>query len=274
MAGHRITGVETRRDRLRGPLPAGFAARITGQTVVKVRRRAKYLVVELSGGDLLIIHLGMTGSFRVHSTGAHSASGTSGDGRSATGAHDHVVFDLSTGARVVFNDPRRFGSMALVPAAGADASGPFQGLGPEPLTRGFSASDLARSLRGRRTSIKAALLDQRVVAGLGNIYAAEALHHAGIAPARRAGSLVTRDGQPHAELIALTDAIRVVLRRALRRKASYGGGNDRFRVYDREGLRCLRPGCRGVIERTMQAGRSTFWCRRCQLRRGRPLHRR
>ena len=275
LAGHRITGVETRRQRLRGPLPAGFAARITGQTVGKVRRRAKYLVVELSGGDLLIVHLGMTGSFRVHTTpDAHSASGSSGDGRHATGAHDHVVFHLSTGARVVFNDPRRFGSMALVPAAGADASGPFQALGPEPLARGFSASDLVRSLRGRRTSIKAALLDQRVVAGLGNIYAAEALHHAGIAPARRAGSLVTRDGEPRPELIALADAIRLVLRRALAGKASYGGGNDRFRVYDREGLRCLRPGCGGVIERTMQAGRSTFWCRRCQLQRGRPRHRR
>ena len=259
MAGRRITRVETRRDRLRGPLPAGFAARITGTTVRAVRRRAKYLAVELSSGDLLLVHLGMTGSFRVQSAGHAGAP------RAADGPHDHVVFDLSTGVRIVFNDPRRFGSMALLSGAGADAFGPLQRLGPEPLSRAFTAADLARALRGRRTSIKAALLDQRVVAGLGNIYAAEALHHAGIAPARRAGSLVARDGAPRPELAALADAIRLVLRRALRRKASYGGGNDRFRVYDREGLPCLRPGCGGTIDRMTQAGRSTFWCRRCQV---------
>jgi formamidopyrimidine-DNA glycosylase len=154
--------------------------------------------------------------------------------------------------------------MALVSADEAEAYPTFQALGPEPLSRGFSAGDLVWGLRGRRTSIKAALLDQGVVAGLGNIYAAEALHHAGIAPARRAGSLVARDGEPRKELIALAEAIRAVLRRALRRKASYGGSNDRFRVYDREGLPCLRVACGGLIERTVHAGRSTFWCRRCQ----------
>jgi formamidopyrimidine-DNA glycosylase len=262
MSGVRIRRVETRRQTLRGPLPPDLAIRLEGRTVRRVTRRAKYLLVELSSGDILLMHLGMSGSFRVVS--GRRRADTPGQfhyDRNDDDIHDHVVFEMSSGARVVFNDPRRFGSMALV-EAGPDGSPALSRLGPEPLSSNFSADVLARGLRGRKASIKATLLDQRLVAGLGNIYVSEALHAAGIRPTRAASSLVKTDGTPRPALEALVVAIRQVLRKAVQRQA--GGDADGFRVYDREGQRCRRRGCAGVIRRIVQTGRSTFYCPVCQ----------
>jgi formamidopyrimidine-DNA glycosylase len=273
MNGARITRVELRRADLRGPFPADFVRRIEGQTVLRVSRRAKYLVAELASGDALVMHLGMSGSFRIESGGSVRTPGRFRYDRSEDDRHDHVVFDLSSGVRVIFNDPRRFGSMTIVPAG--DAAQPptrdlrrkpsaLEMLGPEPLARAFDAPRLAASLAGKKTSLKAALSDQRVVAGLGNIYVSEALHEAGLSPRRRAGTLVTPGGQPRERLVALVDAIRHVLKAAIRRQARYRGDEDPFRAYDREGQRCLRRGCPGTIRRIVQNGRSTFYCPVCQ----------
>jgi formamidopyrimidine-DNA glycosylase len=262
MAGARIRRVETRRDTLRGPLPPDLGARLEGRTVRRVTRRAKYLLVELSSGDILLMHLGMSGSFRVLSRRRAARSGQLDYDSGADRIHDHVVFEMSSGDRIVFNDPRRFGSMSLVDAGDDGLPPALARLGPEPLSGAFTADVLARALRGRRTSIKTALLDQRVVAGLGNIYASEALHAAGIRPTRASGSLVARDGTPRPMLERLVSAIRDVLRKAVRRQMT--GDEDGFRVYDREGQRCRRRGCPGFVKRIVQGGRSTFFCPVCQ----------
>ena len=261
MAGARIRRVETRRDTLRGPIPPDLASRLEGHTVQRVTRRAKYLLVELSSGDTLLMHLGMSGSFRLISGRRTNTPGQFHYDRNDNDIHDHVVFELSTGARVVFNDPRRFGSMALV-AAGDAGTPVLSRLGPEPLSGAFTALVLGRALKGRKTNIKAALLDQRIVAGLGNIYVSEALHAARIRPTRSARSLVKSDGTPRLPLEALVVAIRQVLRKAVQRQTA--GVADGFRVYDREGQRCRRRGCAGIIRRIVQGGRSTFYCPVCQ----------
>ena len=250
MEGARFVRVIARRPDLRSALPVNFVGRLEGRTVRSLDRRAKYLVANLSSGEALIMHLGMSGSFTV----SQRTAATFDD-------HDHVVFEMSSGATVVFNDPRRFGSMRIV--EGTLTADPALGaLGPEPLDPEFDAEALASALAGRRTSIKAALLDQRVVAGLGNIYVSEALHRARLSPKRRASTLVTRSGAPKPALDTLVDAVRAVLLKALARDES--DSNDRFRVYDREGARCLRRGCSGAIKRIVQAGRSTFFCPVCQ----------
>jgi formamidopyrimidine-DNA glycosylase len=252
MAGARILRVLARRPDLRGPFQPDFAQRLEGQTIDALRRRAKYLVAELSSGDLLLMHLGMSGSFRV-----------ARNGRIALDAHDHVVFELASGSAVIFNDPRRFGSMRIVAATDAAADAALNALGPEPLARDFDGAVLASRLRGRKTSLKAALSDQRVVAGLGNIYVSEALHRAGLSPMRRASTLATRAGAPRGAAHALAAAIKQVLEEAIAAQRRYRG-EDRFRVYDREGDPCLRRGCGGVIRRRVQSGRSTFYCPLCQ----------
>ena len=262
MEGVRITHVDLRRPDLRGPLPSDFARRLEGQTVNRLTRRAKYLLAELSSGDVLLMHLGMSGSFRIVAPVAETPGRFRYD-RSEDDRHDHVAFQLSSGARVVFNDPRRFGQMTIV-AAGERPPGSVQALGPEPLSKTFDARVLARALRGKKTSLKAALSDQRVVAGLGNIYVSEALHEARLSPTRPAGTLVTRAGEPREGAAALVTAIRRVLQKAIRQQARYRGDDDRFRVYDREGLRCQRRECPGRIRRIVQAGRSTFYCPVCQ----------
>jgi formamidopyrimidine-DNA glycosylase len=261
MSGNRIRRVETRRQTLRGPLPADFATRLQGRMVRRVSRRAKYLLVELSSGDILVMHLGMSGSFRVDSGRRADKPGRFHYDRNADGIHDHVVFEMASGARIIFNDPRRFGSMALV-AADHDGPPALSRLGPEPLSSDFTADVLARALRGRKANIKSALLDQRVVAGLGNIYVSEALHAARIRPTRPASSLVKPDGSPRRMLETLVVAIRQVLHKAVQRQAV--GGDDGFRVYDREGQRCRRRRCPGLIRRIVQGGRSTFYCPVCQ----------
>jgi formamidopyrimidine-DNA glycosylase len=279
MEGARIERVLARRPDLRYPLGANFVARLEGQTVRAVTRRAKYLVVELSSGETLLMHLGMSGWFSVLRRRRVSLSAGPPEGghyvpvrpkadttyeRSQLAAHDHVVFEMSSGTAVVFNDPRRFGFMKLM-AAGELARDPGMGaLGPEPLARSFTAEVLVKALRGKRkVSIKSALLDQRVVAGLGNIYVCEALHLARLSPKRRASTLITRSGAPAPGAAPLVEAIKTVLQRAIA-NSHQAGSDDRFRVYDREGRRCPRRGCAGTIRRIVQAGRSTFFCPVCQ----------
>jgi formamidopyrimidine-DNA glycosylase len=248
MENARFERVRVRRRRLRTLLPARFAARLRGARVQSLRRRGKYLIADLSTGDLLVMHLGMSGSFDVHANGVVTRT-----------RHDHVVFYMSNGATVVFNDPRRFGSMWLHDATAANM--PTSALGPEPLDEAFGADAFAGTLRGRRAPLKTVLSDQRVVAGLGNIYVSEALHRARLSPRRAAGTLVSRSGAPRQALRTLVLAIRETLQTALTDRAD---GGNRFRVYDREGEKCLRRGCRGTIKRIVQGGRSTFFCPVCQ----------
>jgi formamidopyrimidine-DNA glycosylase len=254
MAGHRFTRVIVNRPDLRVPFPPRFAARLTGRTAVSVDRRAKYLVIPLSSGETLLMHLGMSGWFEVDVEREDPE-----DAR-----HDHVVFRMSSGRVVTFNDPRRFGFMDLI-AAGTLAGHPVLGtLGPEPLSSAFDADALAGAVKGRKTPLKVALLDQRVVAGLGNIYAAEALHLARLSPQRGASTIATRTGAPRDEARRLVKAIKQVLNEAIARRTRATYRAARFRVYDREGEACRRASCRGTIVRRTQAGRSTFFCPICQ----------
>jgi formamidopyrimidine-DNA glycosylase len=256
MEGARFEKVLARRPDLRTPLPPRFAARLRGHTVVHLRRRGKHLVADLSAGVTLLMHLGMSGSFRIDIPRR----------KSTARVHDHIVFHMSSGATVTFNDPRRFGMMDLVSTAALPEHRVLRQLGPEPLAAEFDADVLAGIARGRRTTLKAALSDQRVIAGLGNIYVSEALHYAGLSPRRRTSTIATRDGRPRDEARRLVAAIKKVLNNALERTESAGSesANDRFRVYEREEGACRRRGCRGIIRRIVQAGRSTFYCPVCQ----------
>ena len=256
MQDARFERVLLRRPDLRTPFPRRFAARLRGQTVVRVDRRGKYLLVELSSGDTLVMHLGMSGSFNVE-------AGSSA--RAEADRHDHVVFEMSPRAIVTFNDPRRFGFMDLVTRKALAGHAALSKLGPEPLSPEFDGAALARACKGKKTSLKVALLDQRVVAGIGNIYASEALHRAGLSPRRRASTIATRAGAPLASAVRLAAAIKAVLIDAIERGGSYAATRGpRFRVYEREGERCLTKGCRGTIKRITQMGRSTFFCPVCQ----------
>lgn len=252
MARARFRRVIVNRSNLRIPFPERFADRLRGTTVEAVQRRGKYLVLGLSSGESLIMHLGMSGWFHVAPIG---------DRTREADVHDHVVFVMSSGRRVVFNDPRRFGFMAL--AAVADDYPSLKAMGPEPLSPMFSAASLARACRGKRIPIKVALLDQRVVGGLGNIYASEALHHARLSPLRKASSIATVTGRPRQDAGQLAASIKAVLTNAIRRAESpYRAG--RFRVYERAGESCLRKGCAGTIRQITQAARSTYYCPECQ----------
>ena len=263
MEGARIERVETRRADLRSPFPRDFRARLEGQKVRELRRRAKYLLADLESGDILLMHLGMSGSFRVVKGRRDAVQGDFYYERSRLDAHDHVLFTMSSGATIVFNDPRRFGQMDIITASELTSNRALKSLGPEPLDAGFNAAILAHALKGKKTTLKAALSDQRVVAGLGNIYVCEALHLARLSPKRRASTLATASGEPRSGARALAEAIQDVLKEAIANKHRYQG-NDRFRVYDHEGDRCPRRGCTGTIKRIVQAGRSTFFCPVCQ----------
>jgi formamidopyrimidine-DNA glycosylase len=270
MEGRRFAKVEVRRGDLRWPLPKGFAQRLHGKTVEGLGRRAKYLLADLSSGDVLLMHLGMSGSFRV---GKDSAPGKYYHERSKSTVHDHVVFHMSNGATVTFNDPRRFGSMKLVPRAKLEQEPLLRALGPEPLGNEFDAAMLAKACEGKKTSLKAALSDQRVVAGLGNIYVCEALFRARQSPMRSASTIADRHGKPNKRAEKLVDAIKAVLMDAIeaggsslrdhrRADGSLGDFQHNFQVYDREGQPC--PSCNGKIKRIVQVGRSTFYCPSCQ----------
>lgn len=256
MRGAKFTRVIVNRPNLRIPFPAKFVERLRGRSVDALGRRGKYLTIRLSSGETLIMHLGMSGWFHVAPTG---------DRTRETDPHDHVIFVMSSGQTVVFNDPRRFGFMDLAERDRFDEYPSLRVMGPEPLSKAFDAASLARACRGKRISLKVALLDQRVVAGIGNIYASEALHHARLSPLRKASSVATASGQPKPQAKRLVDGVKAVLNAAIRRRES-PYGSARFRVYEREGETCLRTGCGGTIRRLTQAGRSTFYCPRCQLR--------
>jgi len=266
--------VEAHREDLRWPLPADFKRRLVGASVERLRRRAKYLLADLSSGEVLIMHLGMSGSFRVLNGMAEETPGEFHYARSRALAHDHVVFRMSSGATVTFNDPRRFGFMLLVSSAELEKH-PLMRIGPEPLDPEFTPALLAKACAGKATSLKAALLDQKVVAGLGNIYACEALNRARLSPRRRASTLATRAGEPAPHAERLVAAIKAVLEDAVaaggsslrdhrRTDGELGSFQHKFRVYDREGGRCPTRGCTGVVRRMTQNGRSTFFCPVCQ----------
>ncbi len=267
-----IARVDVNRPDLRFPFPARFAQRLEGRRVVTLGRRVKYLVAELDGGESLVMHLGMSGSFRI-AQGAPVGEPYHPRGRLK--AHDHVVFHFEGGASVTYNDPRRFGYMLLFGPSERERDPLFLGLGVEPLGAELSAEALAKMLQGRRTPLKAALLDQRIIAGLGNIYVCEALHRARLSPLKLAGELVSASGKPAAALTRLVAAIREVLLEAVdaggsslrdhrQTDGSLGYFQHSFRVYDREGAACPAPRCTGEIARVVQSGRSTFYCPRCQ----------
>jgi formamidopyrimidine-DNA glycosylase len=276
MEGARFTKVEAHRGDLRWPLSKDFVARVEGKTVEGLGRRAKYLLVDLSSGEVLLMHLGMSGSFRVAQAGRGDRTpGGYYHDPSERAAHDHVVFHMSSGARISFNDPRRFGMMKLVPRAELELEPLLRALGPEPLGNEFDAAMLARACKGKKTPLKAALSDQKIVAGLGNIYVCEALHRARLSPKRRASTIALKSGAPTERARTLVDAIKAVLKDAIaaggsslrdhrRTDGELGDFQHNFRVYDREGEPCPTPGCRGTIKRMVQTGRSTFFCPVCQ----------
>ena len=283
MEGARIVRAEVRRKDLRFAFQKDFAARLTGQTVTGLGRRAKYLMADLGSGDVLLMHLGMSGSFRVVKDGEREAPGKFHHPRGKDDAHDHVVFHMSSGAAVIFNDPRRFGYMKIIARRALQQEPLLKGLGPEPLGNEFDAAMLARACAGKKTSLKAALLDQRVVAGLGNIYVCEALYRAHLSPRRLAATLATKAGQrkgvargePTDHAKRLLHAIHAVLNQAIKAGGSslrdhrqtsgeLGYFQHSFQVYDREGEKCRTEGCGGIVRRFTQNGRSTFWCPTCQ----------
>jgi len=276
LQGARILNVELRRPDLRFPLPEDFAERLTGRTIISLGRRAKYLLADLDDGMTVIMHLGMSGSFRVEREGEiASVPGDFHHERAKTAAHDHVVLHLSNGFRVTYNDPRRFGFMDLTARAELGEHASFKGLGIEPLGNELDAQSLAALFKGRQAPLKAALLDQRLIAGLGNIYVCEALNMAGLSPKRKAGTIARKDGSPTVSAVRLAEDIRTVLQQAIQAggsslrdhkltDGSLGYFQHHFRVYDREGETCPTSGCGGMVRRIVQSGRSTFYCPRCQ----------
>jgi formamidopyrimidine-DNA glycosylase len=251
MQGASFVRVLLRRADLRTAFPRRFAARLKGRTVLRLERRAKYLLAVVSSGDTLLMHLGMSGSFRVERA-VHTIR------------HDHVIFQMSSRFFVTFNDPRRFGLMDLLSPVQLAKHATLSGLGPEPLSAAFDAAALATACRGKKTSLKAALLDQRVVAGLGNIYVVEALHLAHLSPLRRASTIATPSGAPRPAAFRLVAAIKTVLEEAINRTSKAYRQSDRFRVYDRAGERCRTPRCTGSIAQRTQAGRTSYYCPSCQ----------
>jgi formamidopyrimidine-DNA glycosylase len=263
MEGKRILRVETRRKDLRFPFPENFNQRIEGSRMRHLGRRAKYLVGELSSGEALIMHLGMTGRFTVSGKKPGRFHHEAGE----DDKHDHVVFEMQGGARIVFNDARRFGFMDLWPLDDIDSYPPFDGMGPEPISNQFSGAYLEEAFADKKAPVKAALLDQYVVAGLGNIYVCEALFRAGISPKKLAGA-IKRD-----KLEKLAVEIRKVIEEAIEAGGStisdfettsgeLGYFQHRFQVYDREGDACVV--CSKPVKRLVQSGRSTFYCASCQ----------
>jgi formamidopyrimidine-DNA glycosylase len=304
LVGNQFSQVEQRRPDLRFPLPRRFGERLAGRTVEALDRRAKYLLARLDDGEVLVMHLGMTGNFSIDHANGHYTSPSRG-GRAAHPAgwadtapltptgfapareatlsvkgrvgvkHEHIVFHMQDGTRLRYTDARRFGYMDLIPIGSLDSHALFKGLGVEPLSPAFTPEWLASCLKGKATSIKAALVDQRLIAGLGNIYACEALFKAGISPLKLAGTLATKSGKPTKKTEALVAAIKAVLDDAIKAGGSslrdykrtdgrLGRFQHRFKVYGREGKHCSKKGCGGTVRRIVQGGRSTFYCATCQ----------
>lgn len=276
LEGRRIEAVNLRRAGLRFPFPRGFAERLAGRRVIGLWRRAKYILASLNTGDVLLVHLGMTGRFTILSGQNSRNLGEfyfeTAAGETGQGPHDHVVLTLEDGTRIVYTDPRRFGIMDLFPEAESSSHKLLAGIGVEPLGNAFSATYLAERFRDKAAPLKSALLDQHIIAGLGNIYVCEALHRAGLSPRRKARSLVKKKGHDP-RLDELVRHVRDVLTEAITAGGSTlqdfahtdgtsGAFQQRFLVYDREGEPCMS--CGAPIERLVQSGRSTFYCRHCQ----------
>ncbi len=265
MEGAVILRADVNRPDLRWPFPAHMAERLAGQPVKQLRRRSKYILADLGSGESLLIHLGMSGRMLV----SGDPLGQFVRDHPSPEKHDHVVVYMDNGARITFNDPRRFGAMDLLDTATADQHKLLASLGPEPLGNTFNEAHLTAALEGRNMPIKSALLDQRIVAGLGNIYVCEALYRARIHPARKAG----RISKPR--VAALVPIIRSVLGEAIEAGGSslrdfrqadgeLGYFQHNFDVYGREGAPCRTPDCGHVIKRIVQSGRSSFYCGQCQ----------
>ncbi len=265
MTGAVIARAEVNRPDLRWPFPPAMAERLTGRQVLGLRRRSKYILADLSGGETLLIHLGMSGRMLV----SGDPLGIFAHEHPVAEKHDHVVLHMDNGARITFNDPRRFGAMDLMASTTADQHKLLASLGPEPLGNDFHEAHLIDAFRSKNAPVKSALLDQRIVAGLGNIYVCEALFRAGIAPTRKAGRIATR------RVAHLVPIIRDVLSEAIEAGGSslrdfrqadgeLGYFQHRFDVYGREGQACHTPDCGADITRVVQSGRSSFYCRSCQ----------
>ncbi len=273
MLGARLIAIEQRRPDLRFPFPERFVERLTGRRVEALRRRAKYLIADLDGAELLVMHLGMSGSFRIEQSGDAGDRPPAFEAAPKNPAHDHVAFDLSTGTRIVYNDPRRFGFMQLIARPDFAGHPLFKNIGIEPLGGELDGATLAKLFAGKKAPLKAALLDQTLIAGLGNIYVCEALHRAGLSPLRAAASLARKDGGPHQRAILLARVIREVLEEAVaaggsslrdhrQTNGALGYFQHNFKVYGRNGAPCLH--CGGVVRRITQSGRATFYCGTCQ----------
>lgn len=278
MEGALLVRVELRRPDLRFPFPADFSTLVSGRRILSLGRRAKYLLIDLEGGDVIIAHLGMSGSFRVEEGAASETPGDFHHPRGKDEKHDHVVFHLEGTkglARVIYNDPRRFGFMDIARRDTLASHAFFRDLGEEPTGNMLDDAYLAARFAGKAQPLKSALLDQKNIAGLGNIYVCEALWRSGLSPMRAAGALVDTRGKPRKALSLLTGAIRAViadaiaaggssLRDHIQTDGTLGYFQHSFSVYDREGELCRTPGCGGTIARAVQAGRSTFHCPKCQ----------
>lgn len=269
LEGQRLARVEARRADLRFPFPDGFVQRLTGATIERLERRAKYLMAVLDRGETLVMHLGMSGRFEIARPEGSTRPGEFHYAPDPDPKHAHVVFETDGGGRVTYYDPRRFGYMALIDTATLSEHSWFAGLGPEPLSDAFDAQRLVDTFAGRKQGPKTLLLDQRVVAGLGNIYVCEALNRARISPFKPAGTLKPAQIKPLVGIIrdVLDEAIEAggsTLRDYAAADGALGYFQHRFRAYGREGELCLNDGCNGVIHREVQAGRSTFFCSICQ----------
>jgi len=290
LVGQKLTKVSMRRPDLRFPFPENFSKRLKGQTITALQRRAKYLLAHLSGGEVLVMHLGMSGRFTIVEPPKLSATSKSGIGphpkikerpgqfvteTAHNTKHDHVIFETAAGATVTYNDTRRFGYMLLVEGDDLHNHKMFCNLGPEPLGNELHADYLASVARGRKSDLKAFLMDQRIIAGLGNIYVCEALFHAGLSPDRKSATLTSKTGKPLVRTQALVASIRLVLNGAIaaggstlrdykKTDGSLGYFQHKFVVYGREGEPCTKPRCKGVIARKIHSGRSTFFCPKCQ----------
>ncbi|MFB2565832.1 bifunctional DNA-formamidopyrimidine glycosylase/DNA-(apurinic or apyrimidinic site) lyase [Rhizobium sp. IMFF44] len=278
MEGAVLKELELRRNDLRFPFPADFVQAVSGRGIASLSRRAKYLLIDLDDGKTIVAHLGMSGSFRVEAGREAQASGEFHHPRSKDEKHDHVLFHLegtSGEARVIYNDPRRFGFMDIVRRTDMVSHPFFRDLGPEPTGNELDADYLAKRFAGKAQPLKSALLDQKNIAGLGNIYVCEALWRSHLSPLRAAGTLVADTGKPTEALLVLVEAIREViadaiaaggssLRDHIQTDGSLGYFQHSFSVYDRESQPCSTPGCSGTVSRIVQAGRSSFYCASCQ----------